>query len=210
LVILERGFPPIFGLEIHDLIKKSGRHKEIPVLLLEDTAQADDDLSAGILSLPLDRIQELPLPTVAGLLPDRFEMEEARPPETGDPTETTADPGDFLSKEEMDRIEEAKRLARTIISDIILYNPEKTADGLQQGNLWDLLKEEVEEGRRLFQERIPPEEVHPARDYFQEALQDFLRKQGWGTPAADSPETRYSSGEKGNQPLWERGVSPAS
>ena len=51
----------------------------------------------------------------------------------------------------------ARRLARTIISDIALYNEEKVERGIKNDNIFDVLKEELEEGRQHFFSRVPPE-----------------------------------------------------
>ena len=51
----------------------------------------------------------------------------------------------------------ASRLARTIISDIALYNEEKVERGIKNDNIFDVLKEELEEGRQHFFSRVPPE-----------------------------------------------------
>ena len=43
----------------------------------------------------------------------------------------------------------AVRLARAIASDISLYNEEKIVKGIEQDNLFDAIKDEIEEGRAL-------------------------------------------------------------
>ena len=44
----------------------------------------------------------------------------------------------------------ARRCARAIASDILLYNPEKVVEGIEQDSIFDVLKEEIEEGREYF------------------------------------------------------------
>lgn len=56
-----------------------------------------------------------------------------------------------------DGFSKARRLAHIIVSDIALYNQERVEEGIRQGNVFDLLAEDLEEGRRFFNERIPPE-----------------------------------------------------
>jgi len=51
-------------------------------------------------------------------------------------------------------IEKAKRLARTIAADIFLYNEEKVKEGIINDNLFELLEEELNEGRKLFLEKV--------------------------------------------------------
>ncbi|MGA1846015.1 hypothetical protein [Deferribacter abyssi] len=51
-------------------------------------------------------------------------------------------------------LEKAKRLARTIISDIVLYNKEKVVEGIKNDNVFEVLEEEIELGRKLFNEKV--------------------------------------------------------
>lgn len=57
----------------------------------------------------------------------------------------------------IDNPDHAKRLARAIISDVALYNKEKVESGIKNDNIFDVLKEELEEGRQHFFSRVPPE-----------------------------------------------------
>ena len=54
----------------------------------------------------------------------------------------------------------AMRLARAIASDISLYNEQKIIKGIEQDNLFEVLKEELEEGRELYKSRVSPEIFH--------------------------------------------------
>jgi uncharacterized hydantoinase/oxoprolinase family protein len=51
-------------------------------------------------------------------------------------------------------IERAKRLARTIAADIFLYNEQKVKEGIENDNLFELLEEEINEGKKLFIEKV--------------------------------------------------------
>ncbi|MGB9736230.1 MAG: hypothetical protein ACP5JP_08500 [bacterium] len=52
---------------------------------------------------------------------------------------------------------EAKRLARAIASDLALYNQEKVKQGIENDTFYDVMKDEIEEGRELFLSRLSPE-----------------------------------------------------
>jgi hypothetical protein len=69
--------------------------------------------------------------------------------------------------------EVARRIARAVVSDIALYNAKKVEEGIARDALFDLLKEEIEEGRSYYQSRIDPE-VARSTNYFNEALVDVL------------------------------------
>ena len=57
----------------------------------------------------------------------------------------------------IDTPELAKRLARAILSDVAMYNPEKVENGIKNDNIFDVLKEELEEGRQHFYSRVSPD-----------------------------------------------------
>jgi hypothetical protein len=50
----------------------------------------------------------------------------------------------------------AQRVARTIVSDIKIYNPQKIEQGCLSKNLYDLLKKEFDSGIRTYDERVEP------------------------------------------------------
>jgi len=68
--------------------------------------------------------------------------------------------------------EAARRLARAIASDLSLYNEEKIVDGVTHDNLFDVLADEVEEGRALFKSRVAPELFQ--RNFYDRAIIDIL------------------------------------
>jgi hypothetical protein len=68
--------------------------------------------------------------------------------------------------------EAARRLARAIASDISLYNEEKVVEGITDDSLYDVMAEELEEGRALFQSRVVPA-LH-ARNFYERAVIDIL------------------------------------
>jgi hypothetical protein len=70
--------------------------------------------------------------------------------------------------------EAARRLARAIASDLSLYNEEKIIEGVQQDNLFDLLSEEIEEGRALYKSRVSPQLYQ--KNFYDRALVDILIK----------------------------------
>lgn len=68
--------------------------------------------------------------------------------------------------------EAARRLARAIASDLSLYNEEKIMEGIQNDNLFEVLSEELEEGRALFKSRVSPELF--AKNFYDRAVIDIL------------------------------------
>ncbi|MEK6678625.1 MAG: response regulator [Nitrospirota bacterium] len=90
-----------------------------------------------------------------------------------------------VQKEEIVKIEEkaeklspehekAMRFARIIISDIALYNQKAVENGIRNNKFYEVLKAEIEEGRKLYKERVPPD-IASATNYFNQTLEDFIK-----------------------------------
>lgn len=69
----------------------------------------------------------------------------------------------------------AGRLARTIISDIALYNREKVLDGIKHDNIFELLEKELKEGLDLYRSRLAPE-TDRKNSIYNRAIVDILIK----------------------------------
>lgn len=67
----------------------------------------------------------------------------------------------------------AMRLARAIASDISLYNERKIIKGIEQDNLFEVLKEELEEGRELYKSRVS-QEIFTKMNFFERAINDIV------------------------------------
>ena len=70
----------------------------------------------------------------------------------------------------------AKRLARTIVSDIYLYNPAKVKEGIEKDDVFEVLKGDIEEGRTLYLSRVEPS-IAADHHFFERAIVDILIKQ---------------------------------
>ena len=67
----------------------------------------------------------------------------------------------------------AQRLARAIASDISVYNEQKIIKGIEQDNLFDVLQDELEEGRDLYRSRVSPE-LYTTTNFFDRAVVDIV------------------------------------
>lgn len=59
----------------------------------------------------------------------------------------------------MERIADAaraRRLARAILSDVLLYNPEAVRLGIQRDDLFERLRDQLAEARAYFEDRVDP------------------------------------------------------
>lgn len=75
----------------------------------------------------------------------------------------------------IDTPERAIRLARTIASDISLYNEEKIVRGLSEDKLFTALADELEEGRELYRARVSAE-LYERTNFFDRAVVDIIIK----------------------------------
>lgn len=153
MIVIDDDAPEIMGMKVYEIIKKIERFKDIKVYILSSTPVFQDEISGWI---DRDRINES--------LASTFEMEVSN-----------QYPCSNMGSEEVDAHEKARRLARTIVSDMILYNREKVEKGLHEGTFYQVMEKELEEGRRFYNSRIP-EIVRLSRDYFEEAIEELITK----------------------------------
>ena len=79
-----------------------------------------------------------------------------------------------VAQQIIDNEARAQQLARAIASDIQLYNKAKIEQGLKDDNFFEVLGEEITEGRDLFRSRVTPELFR--RNYFDRAIVDRVIK----------------------------------
>jgi hypothetical protein len=72
-----------------------------------------------------------------------------------------------------ERREEARRFAKLLVSEIKLYNEKQVQEGRQHGNIYGLLKEDIDRSRQMYDERIP-EDVRANSNFFYEELVRIL------------------------------------
>ena len=70
--------------------------------------------------------------------------------------------------------DEARRLARLILGDIVIYNPGRVEAGIRDDNFFEVLKNEIVEGRNYYDSRVPLH-VRQNTEIFSETLQLFVR-----------------------------------
>lgn len=76
-----------------------------------------------------------------------------------------------------DPTDKAKRLARVLVSDMIMYNAERHQSALAQGTLVQDFEEEIEKSWKEFVEQVGAELANGAgRDFWTAALNDILAK----------------------------------
>ena len=74
----------------------------------------------------------------------------------------------------IEKPERARQLARAIASDLTLYHEVKILQGIERDTLFDVMRDEIEEGRVLFKSRVTPEIY--ALNQYERALVDVMLK----------------------------------
>ncbi|MGH7701322.1 MAG: hypothetical protein ACREMJ_12490, partial [Gemmatimonadales bacterium] len=69
--------------------------------------------------------------------------------------------------------QKARRLARALISDMLVYHPEKRQQGLRAGTLSQLFKDEIEKSWQEYVDQVG-QEMARGTPYWVEALNDIL------------------------------------
>jgi hypothetical protein len=69
--------------------------------------------------------------------------------------------------------QKARRLARALVSDLVVYHPEKRQQGLRDGTLPQLFKEEIEKSWHEYVEQVGAE-LAKTTTFWAEALNEIL------------------------------------
>jgi predicted Zn finger-like uncharacterized protein len=189
LSIVEVALPKIYGFEICKRLKMRAETKGMKFILVPSVYDknkyrrepvslygADDYIEDHDLSTQLiDKIDRL-----GGTLEEEKTEKPPRPdagrPEVKRPEVKT----DIVVKEPVsaselsdEKVEKAKRLARTIINDIYLYNSAKLDESVRNNNFYAVFAPDLKEGKKLYDQRILPEVRHIA-DFYKEAIENFI------------------------------------
>jgi len=76
--------------------------------------------------------------------------------------------------------QEARRLARLLVSEIQLYNQDEVEEGRRNGDIYERLKDDIDRSRQLYEERVAPD-LRESTDYF---YQELVRQLGAGDAKA--------------------------
>src|SRR5438270_790875 len=69
--------------------------------------------------------------------------------------------------------QKARRLARALVSDLVVYHPEKRQQGLRDGTLPQLFKDEIEKSWQEYVEQVGAE-IAKSTSFWAEALNEIL------------------------------------
>lgn len=154
-------------IDLPEMSRPPAREFESSLLSLERQAHSDRDVPEPMPSRSVvPKARPADSQESAALFPDTLSLDSSifQKEECDIPRVDEADPK---------AVEKARRFARIIVSDIALYNQEAVIEGLRNGTFYELLKNDVEEGRDLYEGRVPAA-IKGKRDYYQEAFDNFI------------------------------------
>jgi len=190
IVVLDAALPKMYGFQVCELMKRNEQLREIPVVLIgaihdrgryrrapEELygadAYAERHELPGALTPLLERFG---IATGGGGAPAAAPVRPAAPapvrPAAPPPARAAAPPAQGDPE-----VEKGLRLARIIVSDVILYNPEKFEAGVRGANVVQALANELDEGLGLFAQRVDTNVCDP-REYLERELVRVARSRG--------------------------------
>lgn len=123
---------------------------------------------------------ELPEPTLTEPIPDPEPLAEPEPANPVEPTaeEVQADtPVRGFTFGKRDPVDKARRLARVLVSDMVMYNAERHQEALARGTLAEDFEEEIEKSWKEFVDQVGGEIAEgEGRTFWRQALNDILAK----------------------------------
>jgi len=195
LALLDVALPKIYGFEVCKRLKERAETKEIKVILISSIYDktryrrepnslygADDYIEEHhIEELLIDKID-----AIKGVKGKEEVVEKPKEPILKKPqpiAETpiqaavqprvTAPPKGEIKIGTDEAVEKARRLARTIISDIYLYSSSKMENAIKNNTVYSEFAPEIKEGVKLYEGRIS-HEVRNKGDFFREAIDNFI------------------------------------
>ena len=202
LAVLEVSLPKIYGFEICKRLKSRPETKDMKFILVPSTFDrlkyrrepvslygADDYIEAhDIPAMLIEKINKLvsmpeegtgkPQAAQKSTVPEpetpqvRSEVPgiepEVRPPAASLETKPSEAKND-------EAIEKARRLSRTIIADIFLYNSAKVMESIKNNNFYAVFAPELKEGQKLYENRIS-QEIRDRGNYYRDTIEDFISK----------------------------------
>lgn len=91
-------------------------------------------------------------------------------PSSGTPTPSRAPINPFLAN---DPNAKARRLARALVSDLVAYFPQKREEGVRDGTLKQLFKEEIQKSYEEYEAQVG-REFAESTTHFRDALNEIL------------------------------------
>ncbi|RME64176.1 MAG: response regulator, partial [Nitrospirae bacterium] len=179
LILIDVALPKIFGFEICKRVKSRKETAGIKILLITSVygkkryTRPPEDLHGADDFINEPDIEEQLKDKVLSLLKEPEKETPEVPPKEEPSITPTAPP--TTGPEEDALAQRARRLVRTILSDIMLYHKDRAKEAALEGRFREEFASDLQEGLKLYNMRIPPE-VRAQRDYFNEEIDKFIEE----------------------------------
>lgn len=142
----------------------------------ETAASPDPTSLSGVLKRPSGLTPPGGIPQVAPPAPPPEpeasgipEAVEEAPVEAAPAVAEAPPPPSDLSEEERKLHEDARRFARLLVSEMILYNEKQVEEGRRHKDIYERLKDDIDRSRQMYDQRISPE-VREKTNYFYDEM----------------------------------------
>jgi predicted Zn finger-like uncharacterized protein len=171
LAVLDVGLPRINGIEILKRLRDRTETRSMKIILTSSFHDEGEGRESALDHGADDYIAEQRMldalvESVKSLLSPQKASEKAPHPEAAAPA--AAEKGD-------EDVERARRLVRTILSDISLYSGAKVEEAIREGSFRQVFANELREGLKHYENRISPD-VRQKGDFFNETVEEFIEK----------------------------------
>ena len=141
----------------------------------EDFGAVDIAVEPPDTAEPVAEVVEADATPVPDPPPETAEPVQAKEPPAA-PSEGAAESAGAIRFGRRSAEDKAKSLARSLVSDLIAYNPEKHKEALAAGTLPEVFSEEIDRSLREYQEQVEPE-VMAQGTFFNDALNSILAEE---------------------------------
>ncbi|MEE9614748.1 MAG: response regulator [Thermodesulfobacteriota bacterium] len=197
VIVLDVAIPKIYGFVVCEFIRKKPELKDTKIILMAsifdkmrykrnpnslygaddyiEKHHIHDDLVPKIHALLVTSGPEATGPKEPEKAPAAVSTRVVAPPRASDEDIAKLKASEeAIAQEDGDVKEKAKKLARIVVSDIILYNSEEVDFGVANDNIYKVLRDDIKDGIRYMKERTPGSV--PVESYLKEALDEFLSR----------------------------------
>jgi len=195
VALMDVALPGLYGFEVVDKVRKRPGLETVKIILLSSVynklayKRTPSNLYGADDYLEKHHISDKLIPKIKSLVSGEPSVREPDPQPSAPPEEQestdfqeemndkirAADENETQPQEGSVDVEKAQRLARIIVSDIALYNQEKVESGVRDGTFYELLKDEIDEGRRLYESRVASD-IQNMGDFLGEAFENFIAR----------------------------------
>ncbi|GAB4487311.1 MAG: response regulator [Thermodesulfovibrionales bacterium] len=193
--VVEVALPKIYGFEVCKRLKSRPETKDMKVILIPaihdrtkyrreptslygaDEYLEEHEISSGLMEKIAQLKSGKPAESAPGAAAEKSRPSPEAPSQQAAGAAAVKAPAPEKEQEasapSTEDIERAKRLSRTILNDIYLYNSAKVEDAIRKNSFYEVFEAELREGKKLYDNRIS-QETRSKGDFYNDAIKDFI------------------------------------